>query len=374
MPQHVLDALAAAPVERGDGAGPPRARPRPRSPPRSCASSASMAGATVLVDPADLELGPATEERAAADRNVSPQPRPSCAAGSTTSPSRARCGCGCASSAGRSGSLGDDRVTGVEVERTAVDGEGRAMGTGELEVLPADLVVRSVGYRGMPAARPAGRRAGGTVPTTTGRVLRDGAASARRVRGRAGSSAARPASSAPTSTTPARRSPRCSPTRPTGRWPSAAARSTTWSTSCGPRGASRCCSTTGGRSTPPRSRSAPPAAGRAPPCTSARRCWPPSGPPPPGRPTGRGGSGDRVEQRAGQRLVGGGDEADLRAPVSGCSITGAPSAVRAAPPAASEDGQPAGHVVHVRAGAVDVVPGGGRRRRRPGTGRPPCTR
>ena len=44
--------------------------------------------------------------------------------------------------------LGTDRVTGVEVERTTVDAEGRAAGTGELEVLPADLVVRSVGYRG----------------------------------------------------------------------------------------------------------------------------------------------------------------------------------------------------------------------------------
>ena len=33
------------------------------------------------------------------------------------------------------------------------------MGTGELEVLPADLVVRSVGYRGAPLPGSAGRRA-----------------------------------------------------------------------------------------------------------------------------------------------------------------------------------------------------------------------
>jgi ferredoxin--NADP+ reductase len=70
--------------------------------------------------------------------------------------------------------LGAQRVTGVEVERTAVDGDGRAMGTGEMELLPADLVVRSVGYRGVPLpGLPVDERSG-TVPNDAGRVLRDG--------------------------------------------------------------------------------------------------------------------------------------------------------------------------------------------------------
>jgi ferredoxin--NADP+ reductase len=48
------------------------------------------------------------------------------------------------------------------------------MGTGELEVLPADLVVRSVGYRGIPLpGLPVDERTG-TVPNDAGRVLRDG--------------------------------------------------------------------------------------------------------------------------------------------------------------------------------------------------------
>jgi ferredoxin--NADP+ reductase len=68
--------------------------------------------------------------------------------------------------------LGTDRVTGVEVERTTVDDEGRAVGTGELDVLPADLVVRSVGYSG--TALPGLPLVGGTVPHDAGRVLRDG--------------------------------------------------------------------------------------------------------------------------------------------------------------------------------------------------------
>jgi ferredoxin--NADP+ reductase len=71
--------------------------------------------------------------------------------------------------------LGPDRVTGVEVERTTVDADGRAVGTGELDVVPADLVVRSVGYHGH--ALPGLPLDGGTVPHEAGRVLRDGAVS-----------------------------------------------------------------------------------------------------------------------------------------------------------------------------------------------------
>jgi ferredoxin--NADP+ reductase len=65
-------------------------------------------------------------------------------------------------------------VTGVEVERTVVDADGRASGTGETTVLPADLVVRSVGYRGgeLPELPLDPHR--GTVPNELGRVLRGG--------------------------------------------------------------------------------------------------------------------------------------------------------------------------------------------------------
>ncbi len=45
--------------------------------------------------------------------------------------------------------IGDGKVTGVEVERTAVEA-GRAVGTGETYVIPADLVVACIGYRSSP--------------------------------------------------------------------------------------------------------------------------------------------------------------------------------------------------------------------------------
>jgi ferredoxin--NADP+ reductase len=66
------------------------------------------------------------------------------------------------------------RVSGVRFERTAPDGEGGVRGTGAYEDIDAQLVLRAVGYRGVPMPGlpfDAGR---GTVPNAKGRVLRDG--------------------------------------------------------------------------------------------------------------------------------------------------------------------------------------------------------
>jgi ferredoxin--NADP+ reductase len=175
MPQHVLDVLAAVPVEEVTVLG--RRGPAQASfTTQELRELGELAGATVRVDQADLELDPDAEERAAGDRNVSrnlavlrgwadhaPEPgRSSLHLRFFRRPVRL---------------LGEDRVTGVEVERTAVDADGRAMGTGELEVIPADLVVRSVGYRGTPLpGLPVDERSA-TVPNEGGRVLREGARS-----------------------------------------------------------------------------------------------------------------------------------------------------------------------------------------------------
>ena len=70
---------------------------------------------------------------------------------------------------------GDGRVQTVVVERTRLTPDGQAEGTGELEEIAADLVVRSVGYRGTQLeAVPfdAGRN---VIPHVDGRVQRDGA-------------------------------------------------------------------------------------------------------------------------------------------------------------------------------------------------------
>jgi ferredoxin--NADP+ reductase len=172
MPQHVLEALAAAPVEQVTVLG--RRGPAQASfTTQELRELGEMAGATVLVNPADLALDPDAEERAATDRNVTRnlavlrgwvdhEPEPGKVALRLRffgRPVRL---------------LGEERVNGMEIERTAVDGDGRATGTGEVEVVRADLVVRSVGYRGTPLpGLPVDERTG-TVPHEEGRVLRAG--------------------------------------------------------------------------------------------------------------------------------------------------------------------------------------------------------
>jgi len=169
MPQHVLDALAAAPVQRVTVLG-RRGPAQATFTTQELRELGHLAAATVLVDPADLaDLGDAAI--AAEDRHVARNLAAMAdyaghvaVPGTTTVRLRFH--------ARPVRLLGTDRVTGVEVERTTVDADGRAVGTGEFDVVPADLVVRSVGYRGH--ALPGLPLDGGTVPHQAGRVLRDG--------------------------------------------------------------------------------------------------------------------------------------------------------------------------------------------------------
>ncbi|QJY49584.1 FAD-dependent oxidoreductase [Pseudonocardia broussonetiae] len=70
--------------------------------------------------------------------------------------------------------LGEGRVSGIVVERTAVDPSGRVVGTGEEETLDVGLVVRAIGYAGEPIPGLPFDEATGTVPNEGGRVVRDG--------------------------------------------------------------------------------------------------------------------------------------------------------------------------------------------------------
>ncbi|MFE5185969.1 NADP oxidoreductase [Streptomyces sp. NPDC056628] len=69
----------------------------------------------------------------------------------------------------------EGRVGAVRFERTAPDGEGGVRGTGRFEDVAAQLVLRSVGYRGVSLEGLPFDPATGTVPHRAGRVLRDGA-------------------------------------------------------------------------------------------------------------------------------------------------------------------------------------------------------
>jgi ferredoxin--NADP+ reductase len=63
----------------------------------------------------------------------------------------------------------------VRFERTGPDGHGGVSGTGRYEDVEAQLVLRSVGYRGVPLEGLPFDPERGTVPHRAGRVLREGA-------------------------------------------------------------------------------------------------------------------------------------------------------------------------------------------------------
>lgn len=73
------------------------------------------------------------------------------------------------------GGEGDGRRVGaVRFERTVPDGHGGVTGTGRYEDIDAQLVLRSVGYRGVPLDGLPFDAEHGTVPHLAGRVVRDG--------------------------------------------------------------------------------------------------------------------------------------------------------------------------------------------------------
>jgi ferredoxin--NADP+ reductase len=65
-------------------------------------------------------------------------------------------------------------VGAVRFERTTPDGHGGVTGTGRFEDVEAQLVLRSVGYRGVPLEGLPFDPDSGTVPNLAGRVLREG--------------------------------------------------------------------------------------------------------------------------------------------------------------------------------------------------------
>ena len=66
--------------------------------------------------------------------------------------------------------VGSERVEGVEVERTKVEA-GRAVGTGETYLIPADLVVASIGYRSSPIPGVPFDERAGKFANDEGRIL-----------------------------------------------------------------------------------------------------------------------------------------------------------------------------------------------------------
>ncbi|MCS7058680.1 MAG: FAD-dependent oxidoreductase [Meiothermus sp.] len=71
--------------------------------------------------------------------------------------------------------LGQGRVERIRLERNRLDENLNAVGTGVYEELEVGLVLRSVGYRGVPLPGVPFDERRGIIPNQSGRVLRDGA-------------------------------------------------------------------------------------------------------------------------------------------------------------------------------------------------------
>ncbi len=66
---------------------------------------------------------------------------------------------------------GPQRVSGLTLERTRLDEQGRVTGTGQFETLPVQLVLRSVGYQSVPLPGVPFDERSYIVPNSEGRVL-----------------------------------------------------------------------------------------------------------------------------------------------------------------------------------------------------------
>lgn len=70
--------------------------------------------------------------------------------------------------------FGDEGVMALKIERNRLDENQNAVGTNEYETLPVQMVLRSVGYKGVPLADVPFDLRKGTIANVEGRVVKDG--------------------------------------------------------------------------------------------------------------------------------------------------------------------------------------------------------
>ncbi|MQA12670.1 MAG: NAD(P)-binding protein [Pseudonocardiaceae bacterium] len=173
MPDHVLDVLDASTITDIHMVG-RRGPAQAKFTTKELRELGELANADVVVDPAELVLDAAGEQVVESDKTVrrnlealrewsqrTPEGRPRrLHVRFLHSPV---------------GVLGNGRVEGVELERNELDGNGGVTGTGEQTTIPAQLLLRSVGYRGLPLSGVPFDERAGVIPHQQGRVHRDGA-------------------------------------------------------------------------------------------------------------------------------------------------------------------------------------------------------
>ena len=173
MPQHVLDTLASSGITDVYLLG-RRGPAQATFTTKELKELGELLEADVVVDPSDVELDEASAAAAEADRAVGRNVdviREWSTRAAEGRPRRIH-----VRFLSRPIELkGDDRVRSVIVERTRLTADGGAEGTGETEEIAADLVVRSVGYRGTQLGSLPFDEKRNVIPHEEGRVLDGGA-------------------------------------------------------------------------------------------------------------------------------------------------------------------------------------------------------
>jgi ferredoxin/flavodoxin---NADP+ reductase len=173
MPQHVLDSLARSQVTDIHVLG-RRGPAQATFTTKELRELGELADADILVDPADLVLDPTSQAMVDSDKAVARNLEVMRGWADRTPEGR-----------GRRIHLrffarpvevrGTDAVQAVVVERTRLTADGGAEGTGELHDIEANVVVRSVGYRGTALDDVPFDAQRSVIPHADGRVQRDGA-------------------------------------------------------------------------------------------------------------------------------------------------------------------------------------------------------
>jgi ferredoxin/flavodoxin---NADP+ reductase len=134
-----------------------------------------LAGADVVVDPAELVLDPTSKAELEAASNVVQRNVEILREFASRAPSGKPKTIRLRFRVSPVAILGGDRVESVEIVRNRLEPDGRgsvrAVATDEREVLSCGIVFRSVGYRGMGIPGVPFDEGAGTIPNTDGRVL-----------------------------------------------------------------------------------------------------------------------------------------------------------------------------------------------------------
>ena len=170
MPQHVLDALARSTITDVHVLG-RRGPAQATFTTKELRELGELEEVDVVVDPDGMSFDAASEETIASDKAVARNVEVIKEWASRT-PTGKRKRVHMHFLARPVELHGDGRLAEVVVERTALDGTGSATGTGNTFTIDADLIVRAVGYRGVPIEIVPFDEKRNVIPHIEGRVMR----------------------------------------------------------------------------------------------------------------------------------------------------------------------------------------------------------